>query len=76
MRIFDRNDSRIIKVILNFLELAKDQLSSSIISSIPFVTRVAKTIFDHTHPSIFLSTLNFWFQPVKNTKVVYFIALL
>ena len=26
------------------------------------VTRVATPIFDHMHPNIFLSTLNFWYE--------------
>ena len=81
MHIFDHNHSKIIKVILNFLEFAsackKSAYSLSIISSIPsihLVSRVAKTISDHTHPNIFLPTLNFWYQHVKNTKVDYFIT--
>ena len=36
--------------------------------------RVAATFSDHTHPSIFLSTLNFWYQHAKNTKVGCFIT--
>ena len=30
------------------------------------VTRVATPIFDHTHPNIFLSALNFWYQYAKS----------
>ena len=29
------------------------------------VTSVTTPIFDHTHPNIFLSTLNFWYQCAK-----------
>ena len=47
----------------------KNHLSSSIHSSIHLVTRIAKTISGQTHPNIFLSTLNFWYQHVKKSTV-------
>ena len=33
------------------------------------VTRVATPISDHTHPNIFLSTLNFWYQYAKKQAI-------
>ena len=58
----------IIKVVLNFLEFTSvckesAQLIHSFIHSPS--DQCAKTISDHTHPNIFLSTLNFRYQHVK-----------
>ena len=55
---------RLLKYFLTFLNLhqhVKNQLSLTI----HHVTRVAATIFDHTHPNIFPSTLNFSCQHAK-----------
>ena len=79
MHLFDHNHLKIIEVILNFSGFAsayKNHHSSPIISSIHLVTRAATTISDHTHPSVFLSNLNFWYEHVKDIKVDYFITLL
>ena len=45
---------------LNLHQHAKNQLSSS-----ASIHLVGATIYDHTHPNIFLSTLNDWYQPKK-----------
>ena len=58
---------------MNLHQHEKNQLSLSIISSIQLVTRVVTT--KHTHPNIFLSTFNFWYQHTKNTKVDYLLTL-
>ena len=59
---------------MNSHQNAKNQLSLSVISSIYLVNRVATTISNHIHPNIFLSTLKFWYQQVKTTKLGYFIT--
>ena len=33
------------------------------------VTKLVTLIFDHTHPNIFLSTLNFWYQYAKKQVI-------
>ena len=58
----------IIKIVLNFLEFKSvckksAQFIHSFIHS-PY-DQCLTTISDHTHPNIFLSTLNFWYQHVK-----------
>ena len=62
----------IIKVVLNFLEFTSvykksAQFIHSFIHS-PY-DQCLTTISDHTHPNIFLSTLNFWYQHVKKQTI-------
>ena len=71
MHVLDHKHQKLLKCFLTFLNLhqnTKNQLISSIISSIHLVTMVATTISDHTHPNIFHKLFNFWYQPVKIYK--------
>ena len=78
MPIFDHNHPKIIKVILNFPEFASAckksaQFIHSFIHS-PY-DQCLTTISDHTHPNIFLSTLNFWYQHVKKYRLFHHFVL-
>ena len=69
---------QIFKVVLNFPEFTSVcKKSAQFIHS--FIhspcDQCVTTISDHTHPNIFLSTLNFWYQHVKNYRILHQFAL-